>query len=79
MTRYIIRRILLMIPTLLGVFLVVFFVIRMIPGDPAVLMLGGNATDEQIAVYKYPRVVRLGTLPKGPTGKILKREIKFEG
>jgi long-chain acyl-CoA synthetase len=32
----------------------------------------------QIAVYKYPRVVRLGTLPKGPTGKILKREIKFE-
>jgi long-chain acyl-CoA synthetase len=32
----------------------------------------------QIAAYKYPRVVRLGTLPKGPTGKILKREIKFE-
>jgi long-chain acyl-CoA synthetase len=33
---------------------------------------------EQIAAYKYPRVVRFGTLPKGPTGKILKREIKLD-
>jgi long-chain acyl-CoA synthetase len=33
---------------------------------------------DQIAVYKYPRVIRLGPLPKGPTGKILKREIKIE-
>ena len=48
---------------------------------------GASATPEelrdfvadQIAAYKYPRVVRLGTLPKGPTGKILKREIKLEG
>jgi long-chain acyl-CoA synthetase len=33
---------------------------------------------DQIAAYKYPRVIRLGELPKGPTGKILKREIKFD-
>jgi long-chain acyl-CoA synthetase len=33
---------------------------------------------EQIAAYKYPRVIRFGPIPKGPTGKILKREIKFE-
>lgn len=33
---------------------------------------------EQIAAYKYPRVVRFGELPKGPTGKILKREITIE-
>jgi long-chain acyl-CoA synthetase len=32
----------------------------------------------QIAAYKYPRVIRFGPIPKGPTGKILKREIKFE-
>ncbi len=32
---------------------------------------------EQIAAYKYPRVIRFGDLPKGPTGKILKREIHF--
>jgi long-chain acyl-CoA synthetase len=30
----------------------------------------------QIAAYKYPRVVRLGELPKGPTGKILRREVE---
>jgi len=34
---------------------------------------------EQIAAYKYPRMIRFGAIPKGPTGKILKREIKFEG
>ena len=33
---------------------------------------------EQIAAYKYPRIVRFGALPKGPTGKILKREIKID-
>jgi long-chain acyl-CoA synthetase len=33
---------------------------------------------EQIAAYKYPRIIRFGPIPKGPTGKILKREIKFE-
>ena len=32
----------------------------------------------QVAAYKYPRIVRLGVLPKGPTGKILKREIKLD-
>lgn len=66
MTRYILRRILLMIPTLLGVFIVVFFVIRLIPGDPAVLMLGGSASDEQIEIYRAahgldkPTIVQLG-------------------
>jgi long-chain acyl-CoA synthetase len=46
---------------------------------------GGTVTEdelrdwvkEQIAAYKYPRIVRFGPLPKGPTGKILKREIKL--
>jgi long-chain acyl-CoA synthetase len=33
---------------------------------------------ERIAAYKYPRMIRFGPIPKGPTGKILKREIKFE-
>ena len=33
---------------------------------------------DQIAAYKYPRVVQFGVLPKGPTGKILKREITFD-
>jgi len=48
---------------------------------------GASATEDelrdyvkgQIAAYKYPRIIRFGPIPKGPTGKILKREIKFEG
>jgi long-chain acyl-CoA synthetase len=31
--------------------------------------------EERIAAYKYPRIIRFGAIPKGPTGKILKREI----
>jgi long-chain acyl-CoA synthetase len=30
---------------------------------------------ERIAAYKYPRIIRFGQIPKGPTGKILKRAI----
>ncbi len=51
MIAYILKRILSAIPTLLGVFLAVFFVIRLIPGDPAEVMLGANATQEQIDIY----------------------------
>ncbi len=32
---------------------------------------------ERVAAYKFPRIIRFGTLPKGPTGKILKREIRL--
>lgn len=30
---------------------------------------------ERIAAYKYPRIVKFGSIPKGPTGKMLKRSI----
>jgi len=46
---YIIRRILGLIPVLLGVSIVVFFLIRLIPGDPVVVMLGEKASPEDIA------------------------------
>ena len=32
---------------------------------------------DRIAAYKYPRIVEFGAVPKGPTGKILKREIRL--
>lgn len=44
MTRFIIGRVTLMIPTLLGVSIVVFVIIRVIPGDPLATMLGPNAS-----------------------------------
>ena len=49
MTTYIIRRILGLFPVLLGITLVVFFLIRMIPGDPAIVMLGDKARAEDVA------------------------------
>ncbi len=49
MLRYIIRRVLTIIPVLLGVSILVFGFLRLIPGDPAQVMLGERATPENIA------------------------------
>jgi peptide/nickel transport system permease protein len=46
MTRYIIRRLVPLIPTLLGVTILVFLFIHLIPGDPAIFMLGEHAAVE---------------------------------
>jgi len=55
--RYIFHRILLMIPTLLGVAILVFFMLRMMPGDPLTMMFeGANVTKEVIEAER----VRLG-------------------
>jgi peptide/nickel transport system permease protein len=43
MLRYIAHRILLMIPTLIGVAILVFFLLRLMPGDPVATMLLGDA------------------------------------
>lgn len=48
MLRYIIRRLLLLIPTLLGITAIVLLFITITPGDPARLQLGDWATDEQV-------------------------------
>ena len=48
MTRYIIRRVLLLIPVLLGISIVSFGMLRLIPGDPAQIMLGEHATLEDV-------------------------------
>lgn len=48
MTQYIARRILALIPVLLGVSIIVFALIRMIPGDPVTVMLGERARVEDI-------------------------------
>src|SRR3954447_16604358 len=48
MRTYILRRIVHMVPVLLGVMTVVFVALRLIPGDPAVAMAGEKASAEQI-------------------------------
>lgn len=49
MLEYVGKRILLSIPVLIGVLVVSFLIIRLIPGDPVQLMLGINATPEAVA------------------------------
>jgi peptide/nickel transport system permease protein len=49
MTAYILRRLLLTIPTLLLVAIAIFVLIRLIPGDPVALIYGDGGTPEQIA------------------------------
>jgi len=49
LAQYIVRRLLALIPVLFGVSILVFSLIRMIPGDPVIVMLGERARPEDIA------------------------------
>ena len=46
MFRYTIHRLLLTIPVLVGISVVVFLIMALIPGDPATVILGAFATPE---------------------------------
>ena len=47
--RYVIRRLVLLVPQVLGVTTIVFFLIRLLPGDPAYMIAGSLATKDVIA------------------------------
>lgn len=71
MSKYLIRRLLLTIPVLLGVATLVFALIHFIPGDPAQAMLGEGATPEDIAQLRArlgldrPLLVQYGAFLNG--------------
>lgn len=48
MSKYVIKRILIMIPILLGVSIIVFSIMSFTPGDPARLILGQSASQEAV-------------------------------
>ena len=48
MIKYVIKRLLLMIPILMGITLIVLIFIDIAPGDPARMMLGNEATEEEV-------------------------------
>ena len=52
MIRYLVRRIGVFLPTLLAASFLIFIFIRLIPGDPAAVMLGDLATPEAIAALR---------------------------
>lgn len=49
---YIVKRLLSLLPVLLGITLLVFSFLHFIPGDPAVALLGDRGTPEQIAALR---------------------------
>jgi len=62
MTTYIIRRLLLMIPTLLGITIIVFAISRIAPGDPVSLSMepGGQMDAERAADVRKTRMELYG-------------------
>jgi len=49
MWKYVIKRILTLIPVLIGVTLIVYLIMSLAPGDPAITILGEQATTEAVA------------------------------
>ena len=64
MTKYVAKRLLYMIPVLLGVAFLVFSILSMTPGDPGSIILGITASKEDIAAlnaefgYDKPFLIR---------------------
>jgi peptide/nickel transport system permease protein len=52
MIQFIIRRLILIFPVLVGILLVTFFMTRAIPGDPCYVMLGERATEEKCDAFR---------------------------
>jgi peptide/nickel transport system permease protein len=78
---FLLKRIAYFVPTLLGLLILVFFISRVIPGDPAALVAGETATPEQVNAirtqlgFDQPLYIQLGVYLKqlitGDLGKSL--------
>ncbi len=53
MVTYIVRRLILLLPVLLGVSLVSFGLLQLVPGDPALILAGEEATEEVLARIRH--------------------------
>ncbi|MGI6207028.1 MAG: ABC transporter permease [Anaerolineae bacterium] len=51
MTRYVAQRLIMLIPVLLGITVITFAMLRLIPGDPCRVMLGERATEQMCADF----------------------------
>lgn len=79
MTRYALRRLLMTLPVLLGLSVIVFMIMSLIPGDPAMAILGSYATPENLAQLRadlgldlpLPQqyLVWLGNIVQGDLGR----------
>jgi peptide/nickel transport system permease protein len=53
LTGYVVRRLLQLVPIVLGVTVLVFFLIHLVPGDPARTMLGNHSTPQKVALLHH--------------------------
>lgn len=71
MCKYIIKRLLMLIPVIIGVTFIVFFILNLAPGDPAAVILGDQASAEALAMKREelglndPLLVRYGNYMLG--------------
>ncbi len=71
MHKYIGRRILLLLPVLIGVSFIVFSMMYITPGDPAAIILGEQAADREIQMLREqmglndPFIVQYGRFARG--------------
>ncbi len=85
MTRHIARRMALLLPTLLGLSLFTFALLRLIPGDPVQVMLGEHATAAQVERFRTERGLDqpllaqylryVGSLVRGDWGQAIKTNL----
>lgn len=52
MYKYVFRRVLMLIPVIVGVTFIVFFILNLSPGDPAAIILGDQATAEALEMKR---------------------------
>lgn len=78
MAGFILKRVLSSVPTLFGVLTLVFLLIRVVPGDPALAILGDNASEQALQSFREQMGLNepiwkqylsfLGELAKGSLG-----------
>jgi peptide/nickel transport system permease protein len=83
MIGYVLRRIVQMAPVLFLLTLFVFFLVRLVPGDPAEVMLGNRATPENVALVRKQMgldrpiweqyLIFVGNALRGDLGKSVRR------
>ncbi len=86
---YLLKRLLLAIPTLFGVLVVVFVLLRVVPGDPVTMMVGLTASEEDIArlreLYGFDKpiftqfLIYLGDVLQGDLGVSITRKQEVLG